>query len=252
MAELTIVDQGGQALLFGTCLLEIGAHAVQQLLCLPIFQEERELMFLRERLLKVTQLDGMCGHRPLMTDLAFVGHRRESLLLGTRLLELGSYGVQQLLSLALFEEQASLMFVRQSLLKLCSLGSMRGHHSLMTDLAIVEQGREASLLGHGLIELGSHAVYQLLCRSLLLIELSSHGVHQLLRRSLLQKQGSLVFLRQSLPKVFEPGRVGDRGANRRLQIDLAIGESPGPRRFRKSVLELLLQVIELAAAFALA
>ena len=79
-------------------------------------------------------------------------------MLGASLLELGACAVQLLPSLPLLEEQRELVFVRESLLKLCPFGNVRGQHALIANLAIAEQGREALLLGTRLIELGSHAV----------------------------------------------------------------------------------------------
>ena len=197
-------------------------------------------MFLGERLPKLGlrggvhgHRGGMRGHRPLMSDLAFVEKHRESLLLGARLLELGSRAVQQLPSLPLLEEQRELAFVRERLLKLCPFGGVRGQHALVTDLAIPEQGREPLLLGEGLLELGSHAVQQLLCLSLF------------------EEQGRLVSFSQSLPNLDAFG-LGDRGSDRGLEIDWALGDNVlVHRRFGKFSLQLFLQVVELAGDLAL-
>ena len=89
----------------------------------------------------------------------------------------------------------------------------------MTDLAIAEQSRESLLLGTRLLELGSHAVEQPLCLSLF------------------EEQGSLLFFRQSLPKLDGFGPVDFA----------ALENSLAARRRRQSLLQLPLKIVELAA-----
>jgi len=106
--DFSIAMKGGESLLLGMSLRQLGSQAVQQFPSLSLLQEERELMFVRQGLLKLGPLGSMCGQHAFVTDLTIGEQRREPLLLGTRLFELGSHAVEQLLCLLLLEEHRSL------------------------------------------------------------------------------------------------------------------------------------------------
>jgi hypothetical protein len=81
--------------------------------------------------------------------------------LGARLCEIRTRGVQQLLPLALLQQQRELMFFGQRLLKARSFGCVLRQKALMIGFTLVKNGRQTLPLGERLIELGSNAVQQL-------------------------------------------------------------------------------------------
>ena len=66
--DVALVERRGETLPIRNGPLELGSHAVQQLLSVFLFEEERELVFLGESLLKPCPLNLVRGHRALMIE----------------------------------------------------------------------------------------------------------------------------------------------------------------------------------------
>src|SRR4051812_21587332 len=116
----------------------------------------------------------MGGHGALMIDFATLEQYRESLLIGTRLLELGSPRIQHRLRLPRCAEEGSLVFLVESSLQLCERGgthslriSKRSQSASVIDFKIAVHGGKSLLLGMRLRQLGSQAVQQFSSLSLL-------------------------------------------------------------------------------------